>query len=241
MLFFYLRHGDPIYDPDSLTALGQKQADALAKRLALYGIDRIYASTSNRAIQTAKPTCDLVKKQPTLLDFCNESHVWDELTIPVGNPHGGSKTWLFDHPGTRMLFTEDSMRQLSYRWYDHEELRQYGYEKGMERVYDGTDELFASLGYEHERYSGRYRVTRSNNERVALFAHRGFGMTFLSCLLDIPFPQYCVHHDMSHTGMTVIEFKEQDGYAIPKVLTHSSDSHLYREGLPTQYDYGPWF
>ena len=159
------------------------------------------------------------------------------LTIPVG----GGKTWLFDHPRSRMLFTEESMRQLSFRWYDHEEFRQYGYQKGMERVYDGLDALFASLGYEHERYSGRYRVTRSNQERVALFAHRGFGLTFLSCLLDIPFPQYCAHYDMSHTGMTVIEFKEQDGYAIPKVLTHSSDSHLYREGLPTQYDYGPWF
>lgn len=36
-----------------------------------------------------------------------------------------------------------------------------------------------------------------------------------------------------HTGVTIIEFKEQNGYAIPKVLTLSSDSHLYREGLPT--------
>ena len=42
MLFFYIRHGDPIYDPDSLTALGEKQADSLAKRLSVYGIDRIF-------------------------------------------------------------------------------------------------------------------------------------------------------------------------------------------------------
>lgn len=237
MLFFYLRHGDPIYIPDSLTALGQKQADALAKRLAMYGIDRVFASTSTRAVMTARPACDLLKKEMTLLDFCNEAHAWDEMTIPVGN----DRTWLFDVPRVQSLFTEDSMRQLSYRWYEHEELRQYGYQKGMERIYDGTDEFFASLGYEHERYTGRYRVTRSNGERVALFAHRGFGLAFLSCLLDIPYPQFCVHFDMSHTGMTVIDFKERDGYAIPKVLTLSSDSHLYREGLPTQYDYGPWF
>ena len=58
MLFFYIRHGDPIYNPDSLTVLGEKQADALAKRLSLYGIDRIYSSSSNRAMLTAKPTCD---------------------------------------------------------------------------------------------------------------------------------------------------------------------------------------
>ena len=62
MLFFYIRHGDHIYNPDSLTALGQKQADALARRLSVYGVDRIYASSSNRAIQTAKPICDLLKR-----------------------------------------------------------------------------------------------------------------------------------------------------------------------------------
>ena len=81
MLFFYIRHGDPIYDPDSLTPLGQKQANAVAKRLALYGIDKVYASSSNRAIQTAKPTCDLIKKEMEILDFANEGHGWKELTI----------------------------------------------------------------------------------------------------------------------------------------------------------------
>ena len=33
MIFFYVRHGDPIYNPDSLTPLGERQAEAVAKRL----------------------------------------------------------------------------------------------------------------------------------------------------------------------------------------------------------------
>ena len=61
MLFFYVRHGDPIYDPDSLTPLGHRQAEAVAKRLALYGLDEIYASTSNRAVLTATPTSEILK------------------------------------------------------------------------------------------------------------------------------------------------------------------------------------
>ena len=68
MIFFYIRHGDPIYDPDSLTPLGMRQAEAVAKRLSLYGVDKIYSSTSNRAIQTAKPTCELMKKEMELLE-----------------------------------------------------------------------------------------------------------------------------------------------------------------------------
>jgi len=81
MLFFYIRHGDPIYNPDSLTPLGHRQAEAVGRRLAQFGMDKIYASTSNRAIQTAQPLCELVKKDLTQLDFANENHAWQELTV----------------------------------------------------------------------------------------------------------------------------------------------------------------
>lgn len=53
MFLYYIRHGDPIYAPDGLTELGHKQAKALAKKLALYGLEEIYSSTPIRARQTA--------------------------------------------------------------------------------------------------------------------------------------------------------------------------------------------
>ena len=74
-----------------------------------------------------------------------------------------------------------------------------------------------------------------------LFAHQGFGLAFLSEVLDIPYPLFTNHFDMCHTGMTVIEFREENGVAIPKVLTLSSDAHLYREGLPTKYNNNLYF
>jgi probable phosphoglycerate mutase len=234
MLFFYLRHGDPIYSPDSLTPLGIKQAEALAKRLALYGIDKIFSSPSKRAMQTAQPTCDLLRKEPVVLDFCNESLVLRDLTIQTGD----KRTWLFQDPNCKRLFADQSIRELADKWYLHPQLKQYDYEKGIRRISEETDQFFLSLGYEHIPDSGSYKVIRPNNERVALFAHQGFGIAFLSCLLDIPYPQFCNHFDLSHSSMTVINFKEEDGYATPKVLTLSSDSHLYREGLPLKYNYG---
>ncbi len=63
MILFFIRHADPVYSPDSLTPLGSRQAESLAKRLSLYGLDEIYASSSNRAIMTAGPTCELLKKK----------------------------------------------------------------------------------------------------------------------------------------------------------------------------------
>ena len=41
MLLYFIRHGDPVYNPDSLTDLGKRQAEAVGRRLALYGIDRL--------------------------------------------------------------------------------------------------------------------------------------------------------------------------------------------------------
>ena len=232
MLFIYVRHGDPTYSPDALTPLGRRQAEAVAKRIAAFGVDQIYASTSNRAIETAQPTCELLKKDMTLLDFTNESHAWNQLSIVTKT---GLRTWAFSAPEIKQLFVTPELLQMGREWYDHPDLKGYTFKEGIERIQRESDNFFLSLGYEHIENTGAYKVIRPNNDRVALFAHQGFGLAFLSCLLDITYPQFCMHFDMGHTGMTVIEFQEENGIEIPKVLTLASDSHLYREGLPTNY------
>ena len=229
MLFFYIRHGDPIYEPDSLTVLGQKQADALSKRLAMYGIDKVYASSSNRAIMTAKPTCDLLKKEAEILDFANEGHMWNEFVVE----RNGKKKWIFNDAEIKDLFADESVISLGHKWYEHEKLT--AYKKGAERVSKETFEFFKSLGYEHIKGTGKYKVLKPNDDRVALFAHQGFGLAFLSEILGIPYPMFSTHFDLSHSSMTVINFSEKDGYSMPRILTLSSDSHIYKEGLPTKY------
>ena len=229
MLFFYIRHGDPIYDPDSLTVLGQKQADALSKRLAMYGIDKVFASSSNRAIMTAKPTCDLLKKEVEILDFANEGHMWNEFVVE----RNGKKKWIFNDAEIKDLFADESVISLGHKWYEHEKLT--AYKKGAERVSKETFEFFKSLGYEHINGTGKYKVLKPNDDRVAFFAHQGFGLAFLSEILGIPYPMFSTHFDLSHSSMTVINFSEKDGYSMPRILTLSSDSHIYKEGLPTKY------
>lgn len=238
MLFYYVRHGDPVYSPDSLTPLGEKQAQAVAKRLAVYGVDAIYASTSNRAKQTAQPTCDLLKKPMEQLDFANEGYAWQEFTVPKNE---NSLQWLFQDKKMVNLMASKEVRDLGDAWYEHPAFAGGPYKAGVERIYKEADAFFATLGYDHIPHTGKYKVLRSNDQRIALFAHQGFGIALLSCLLDIPYPAYCTHFDIGHTGLTVIDFQEADGYAVPKVLMHSSDGHLYREGLPTCYNNEIWF
>jgi probable phosphoglycerate mutase len=231
MLFYYIRHGDPVYDPDGLTPLGQRQAEAVAKRLALNGIDKIYASTSNRAILTATPTAEILKKDIELLDFANENYAWRELTFPI--PDGQS--WLFKVPEVKDIFLSEEIANMGYKWYLHPKFKIKDYKAGIDRIQNGSDALFESLGYKHLG-RGKYEVTEPKYEKVALFAHQGFGICFLSCLLGIPFPLFTTHFDLSHSSVTVIDFNNENGYAYPQVLTLSNDSHIYKEGLPTKYN-----
>ncbi|MBR4279373.1 MAG: NAD(P)/FAD-dependent oxidoreductase, partial [Clostridia bacterium] len=83
---------------------------------------------------------------------------------------------------------------------------------------EDTIAFFESLGYRHDREQHVYIPVAPTEERVALFAHQAFSMAFLSHVLDIPYPLYATHFDTCHSGMTVIEFREQDGVVIPKML-----------------------
>ena len=237
MLFFYVRHGDPIYNPDSLTPLGERQAEAVGKRLSVFGVDEIYSSTSERAKLTAKPLCELLKKEAKLLDFANEGYAWQQLTCY--SKARECHTWLFHSPEAKELFHSSEIASLGQRWYEHpafsgDEFSGRNYFEGIDRIQRGSDEFFESLGYRRVS-EGKYEVVSDNNKRVALFAHQGFGLAFLSCLLGIPYPQFASHFDMCTSGMTVIEFKNEGGYAYPRVLMLSSDGHLYKEGLPSGY------
>ncbi len=234
MLFYYIRHGEPIYDPDMLTERGKAEASALGEKLYRTGLDRIYTSTSVRAIQTAEPACRLLGLEAERLDFANEHYTWLDFTLPKRD--GTGDHWVFHDDQAMELFTSPEIRELGDSWYGHPFFASHNFKRGVERVYREADLFFESLGYVHERYTGKYVIKDRRDERVALFAHQGFGLIFLSCVLDIPYPMFCTHFDMCHTGVTVIDFSDNgSGKCIPKVLTLSSDSHLYSKGMESNY------
>ena len=233
MLFYYIRHGDPIYDPDSLPPLGQEQAKALSKRLLIHGVDEVYSSPSNRAMQTAKPICDLLRKEITVCPWADEGLAARDFMVPH-EKHG--YTWCFYDPQINALFNSPAIRALDKKWYLHPELAEYRFAEGVKRVDEAVDEFFLSLGFRHDRENNRYEIVGPDHGRVALFAHQGFGMCFFSSMLDIPYPQFCTHFDFGHSSMSVIHFTELGGYVYPKVLQTSNDSHIYREGILTGYN-----
>ena len=233
MLLFYIRHGDPIYNPDQLTPLGERQAESVAKRLALFGIDKIYSSPSPRAMQTARPTSELVQKEIVPLDWANESHAYGDMGLKTFP----KSTWPYQNDETRRRFNLPEVRALGNLWYTHPLFEGETFENGVTRMKREADAFLASLGYEYDAGANGYRAVAPTDERVALFAHEGAGMLFMSTILGIPYNHYCTHFAMCHSSMTVIEFRGKEGDPVfPTVLELSNDGHLYRDGLPLAYN-----
>ncbi|MBQ8431433.1 MAG: histidine phosphatase family protein [Clostridia bacterium] len=233
MLLYYIRHADPIYRPDSITPYGEEQARVLADRLERHPFDRVYASTSNRAIQTATPICQRLGLEPILLDFANEKHAWKQMTVEM--PDG--RRWFYNDMRLRYLFTLPEVRKMGFDWYKHPLFADYDFGAGIQRVQTEVDAWLKTLGYEHIPGTARYRVLRPNGERVGFFAHAGFGSLFMSCLLDLPYPLYCATYDMCTTGVSVIDFREHEEWAIPVLMTFSNDGHLYGGNVDLSYHY----
>ena len=233
MLLFIVRHGDPIYNPDSLTPKGHLQAQALAKRFAVNGLDEIYSSPLNRAKQTAQPTCDILGKPYTVEDWTSETKAADDLFCTYPDGHRG---WVFQRQLSE-LKNNSTLNFNMQNWYTadcfkHDAER---YKKGFERIGRDSDLFLARLGY--ERDGAVYKILNPNNKRVAVFCHHGFGVTWLSHLLQIPPHIFWSSFNITHSGVTVLRFKNyENGITVPQCLCLSDTSHILREGLPFEYN-----
>ncbi|MBR5524484.1 MAG: histidine phosphatase family protein [Clostridia bacterium] len=229
MILYFVRHGEPIYNPDSLTPLGHEQAKALSKRFLVHGLDRVYVSSSIRAQQTAQPTCDLLRITPTICDWAHEDKAYADFHAKDEN---GKEGWILDSAPMLEKFSDPEVLKLRNKWYTHPYFADTGYEAGVNRINTEVDKLMEELGYRHDRETGRYYQIGEPPKRVAMFAHYGFGMAFLSSVLDIPYNEFLPRFNIGLTGMTAILFyHHKNGMVIPQVVQHAGDGHLYREGL----------
>lgn len=232
MRLYYIRHGDPIYNPDSLTPLGRRQAEALSRRMALHGLDRIYSSSSMRAQMTAQPTAEVLKKEVVLLDWAHESLAWEQLSAEA---EPGRYTWAYHNEKYISLFRSNEVISMGRRWHEHPAFENNRFGEGMRRIQKEADDFLASHGYVHDLENNVYLSEGGNTENIGFFAHEGFGMAFLSCILDIPYPLFVTHFELNVSRICAIDFPEKAGPVLPKMMQFGGDSHLFRDGLPCKH------
>ena len=229
MLLYIVRHGHPDYATDSLTERGWLQAEAVGKRLAAAGIDQVYASPMGRARQTAEPTCRLLDLPCHIEPWAHE--VQDERLTdePYGKPTSVTMV-------QNTYYRENGGIDLPYdRAYEAVGFRASGMKDAVTYIEDGGRDFLERLGYKEE--NGVYRILRANEDKVALFCHSIMARAWISTLLHIPIHMMWAGFHYTHTGVTVLEFRNnEDGFTAPKCLCYSDMSHLYAHGPDMHYD-----
>lgn len=229
MLLYIIRHGDPDYSTDSLTPKGILQAEAVGKRMLHAGIDRIFSSPMGRARQTAEPACRLLGLDYAVEEWTHEIDDERLTTYPNGVPASVNliqNTYFLESGGFDVSFSNS---------FSTPPLRQSRMDEACSYIWKNGKDFLERLGYREE--NGVYRILQENEEKVALFCHAAFAKAWISMLLRIPLHIMCASFNYCHTGVTVLEFKNNsNGITAPRCLCYSDMSHYYKEGLETRYN-----
>ena len=226
MLLYLVRHGDPIYETDTLTERGKIQAESVGKRMQKIGIDQIYSSPMGRARETAAPACRLLNLPCHIEDWAEEISWAIRTPYPDGKLISISRlpVTTFRGDGRINLPFDRALECLAVR-----DTRMGEAQAFLEMHFN---DFMERLGYKAE--NGVYRILRRNEDKVALFCHGAMTRALLSALFHIPVHMMWASVEPTHTGVTVLEFKNyEDGFTAPRCLCFSDLSHLYADGLDT--------
>lgn len=222
MLLYIVRHGDPDYQHDRLTGLGQRQAEALVSRFT-QPITHIYSSPMGRAVQTAEPLCNALGMQCKILPWLQE--IGDE-----GYTHfpDGKRRFLITLPPE--VFRTGSNLDLGFQdAFQCDGLRDTQIEDYSRSIGSESDAFLARHGY--IRQGDHYRALRENSDRIVLFTHNGFARLWLSQLLHVPLHIMFSSFTMTPTGVTVVQFPDSGECVVPVCLCFSDMSHLLKQNM----------
>lgn len=212
MIIYIIRHADPDYLNDTITEFGWKQANALAKWLKEERIDKIYTSPMGRAIDTASPTCKVKGMKSEILPWAAEH---DDYMTSHLLKHGDKCSYCFS---------------LEKGIYDYKDFQDSKRMQTVEKMLKSADDFLALHGYVRE--GAFYKVTKENDERIAIFCHGGFGSTWISHLIGLPAGLSFGTISLSTSSVTEIYFPvAENNYIRPHLNRLGEIHHMRRAGL----------
>ena len=224
MHLYLIRHADPDYENDSLTPQGEAEADALARKLSSVGINRVYSSTSGRAVKTARHIADAAGSTVIEAPWLMEPN---HLTVE----QKGKRYVIWDTFGEtvrRPAELPDQSNWHTYPPFDTPETLTMWHE-----FVSHSDALMSEHGYTREK--NLYRIDRSSRDRVAIVCHNGVVLMFLAHLLELPVSLVWAGFYIWPSSVTSVFFEEHsDSWAVPRALSVADTSHLYAAGLEPQ-------
>lgn len=224
MKIIIIRHGDPNYEIDSLTAKGWKEAEYLADRIARMDVKDFYVSPHGRAKDTASFTLKRLNRQAVEYKWLRE------FAPKINRPDREEAPVVWDWLPQDWTTCEEYYRYDS--WCDTETMKAGNVREEYEWVTSNFDTLLENHGYIRE---GRfYRVKHANEDTLVFFCHFGLGCVLISHLLSVS-PMVLWHGlCAAPTSVTTLVTEERrKGIASFRMSAYGDISHLYvREEEP---------
>lgn len=249
MRLIFIRHGEPDYSCDGLTEKGKREAELVAKRVKNWDVDRVYTSPLGRAIDTAKPSLEVLNKEAITMPWLRE------FSHPITNPTHGNKSVCWDYipsdwADNPVMYSESDWLDIEPAAQNHELKNQY------DAAIKGIDEILAEYGYIRK---GKYYINGKNpknrritstvvdmkthfaniipaddaGQTVIFFCHFGVTCLLLSHLVNIPFNALTHGTLIPTTGITIVNSEERwDDQVSFRIQALGDVYHLLEAGEP---------
>ncbi len=227
MKILIIRHGDPDYSIDSLTATGFREAALLAKRLMGMNIKSIYISPLGRAQATAKPLLEGSENVAVTLDWLREFP-------PLINGKEGKERPSICWDWLPSQWTAEPDFFDKDKWMRVKVMEEAGVPESYAAVCGALDALLSEHGYIRDGLL--YRAERANEDTIALFCHFGLECVLLSHLLNIsPMPLWHGTCALPSSVTTLVTEERREGTAYFRMLSFGDTSHLYAESVEPSF------
>ena len=222
MRLIFIRHGDPDYEKDDLTAAGAVQAQLVAERLRNEGIEEIWTSSHRRAVNTAKAFSELMGLPFKSVDFMRE--------VTWGSKDGGP-LFAGGHPWE--IADEMAVRGLNLNdpdWRDNPYFKNNSVLDSVSTIETGIDVWLADHGYVRKGLYYDHTVEEDSHRTIAMFCHGGSMSAAIGHIMNLPFPYCCAMLHIGFTGVTILRFDKGKGPCKLPCLELANDvGHLQRD------------
>ena len=223
MILYFIRHGKPDYETDTLTPEGILQAKAASDRMVKSAPDVIFATCHGRAQETAYYTAQKLGLPINVEQWAKELSEESKTEYPDGIKKSVA------HIDPALLIKPSSDGYTAAQSLEKTEAFGDGLRKKYAQISEGIDDLLSRLGYERNE-NGHYDCTGEKYGKVAFFCHAGLTRMFVSHILNIPYHYLASTGMASYTGITVLHF-EAVCDTLPRLLSYGDVGHLHSHGL----------
>lgn len=221
MKILLIRHADPDYEADSLTAQGWKEAALLAERISAMDICKFYVSPLGRAKDTASLTLQKMHRQAQECQWLREFA--PQIRRPDTQKPSIAWDWLPQDWTCVEAFYEKEA------WMQQEAMVQGKVDAEYRWVTQSFDQVLAEHGYVRE--GNCYRAVRSNMDTIAFFCHFGVECVLLSHLIGVS-PMVLWHGTCAAPSSvtTLVTEERRPGIALWRMGSFGDVSHLLGAG-----------